>query len=101
MKADSAIGVSKLRSDNVGRCLLNESGPGRGDRSNGLLSSIVGFFSDILKGVAESLLVVVLTFLFATAVTAGMLWYYEWPLFLSPVGGFVVLGVMLLFWYDS
>jgi hypothetical protein len=35
------------------------------------------------------------------AVTAGMLWYYQWPLFLSPVGGFIVLGVMLLLWNDS
>ena len=81
--------------------MLNQPGTGRGERSSGLLSSVVGFFSDILKEVAESLLVVVLTFLFATAVTAGILWYYEWPLLLSPVGGFVVLGVMLLFWYDS
>jgi hypothetical protein len=47
------------------------------------------------------MLVVVLTFCFATAVTAGMLWYYQWPLFLSPVGGFIVLGVMLLLWNDS
>lgn len=45
--------------------------------------------------------VVVLTFLFATLVSAGLLWFYEWPLFLAPVGGFVVLGVMLALWYDS
>ena len=61
---------------------------------------LVRFLSDILKDVAASLLVVTHLPL-ATAVTAGMLWYYEWPLFLSPVGGFIVLGVMLLFWYDS
>ena len=81
--------------------MLEEPKYDAGERSSGLLSSVVGFFSDILKGVVESLLVVVLTFLFATAITAGTLWYYKWPLFLSPVGGFVVLGVMLLFWYDS
>lgn len=68
---------------------------------NGLLAGVARFFSDILKDVAASLLVVVLTFSFATAVAAGMLWYYQWPLLLSPVGGFIVLGVMLLFWYDS
>ena len=68
---------------------------------NRLLAGVARFFSDILKDVAASLLVVVLTFSFATAVTAGMLWYYQWPLLLSPVGGFIVLGVMLLFWYDS
>lgn len=68
---------------------------------NGLLAGVARFFSDILEDVAASLLVVVLTFSFATAVTAGMLWYYQWPLLLSPVGGFIVLGVMLLFWYDS
>ena len=45
--------------------------------------------------------VVVLTFLLATLVSAGLLWFYEWPLFLAPVGGFVVLGVMLALWYDS
>ena len=81
--------------------MLEEPKYDAGERSSGLFSNLVGFFSDILRGVAESFLVVVLTFLFATAVTAGMLWYYEWPLFLSPVGGFVVLGVLLLFWYDS
>ncbi|MEL0152628.1 MAG: hypothetical protein VW779_05355 [Halieaceae bacterium] len=61
----------------------------------------MSFFSNILKDVAASLLVVVLTFFFASAITAAMLWYYAWPLFLSPVGGFIVLGVMLLFWYDT
>lgn len=81
--------------------MLEEPKYDAGERSSRLISNLVGFFSDILKGVAESLLVVVLTFLFATAITAGTLWYYEWPLFLSPLVGFVVLGVMLLFWYDS
>lgn len=81
--------------------MLNDSQSNQTDNSRGLLSGLVRFLSDIFKDVAASLLVVALTFLFATAVTAGMLWYYEWPLFLSPVGGFIVLGVMLLFWYDS
>jgi hypothetical protein len=47
------------------------------------------------------LLVVVGTFVFATAVSAGMLLFYEWALFLAPVGGFIVLGVMLVLWYDA
>ena len=81
--------------------MLNDSQSNQTDNSRGLLSGLVRFLSDIFKDVAASLLVVTLTFLFATAVTAGMLWYYEWPLFLSPVGGFIVLGVRLLFWYDS
>ena len=81
--------------------MLNDSQSNQTDNSRGLLSGLLRFLSDILKDVAASLLVVTLTFLFATAVTTGMLWYYEWPLFLSPVGGFIVLGVMLLFWYDS
>ena len=81
--------------------MLSDSQSNQTDNSRGLLSGLVRFLSDIFKDVAASLLVVTLTFLFATAVTAGMLWYYEWPLFLSPVGGFIVLGVMLLFWYDS
>ena len=75
---------------------LNQTGD-----APGVLTRLVRFLSDILKDVAASLLVVLLTFCFATAVTAGILWYYQWPLFLSPVGGFIVLGVMLLFWYDS
>lgn len=101
MKGDNVTGVLKFRSDNGRRCLLGEGGSDRGERSSGLLSGLVGFFSDILKDVASSILVVVVTFCFATVVTAGVLWYYDWPLFLSPVGGFIVLGVMLLFWYDS
>ena len=44
---------------------------------------------------------VVGAFVFATIVSAGMLWFYEWPLFVAPVSGFIILGVMLVFWYDS
>jgi ABC-type bacteriocin/lantibiotic exporter with double-glycine peptidase domain len=80
---------------------LDEPRADQPGKSSELLSGVVGFFSDVLKDVAASLLVVVLTFFFATAVTAAMLWYYAWPLFLSPMGGFIVLGVMLLFWYDT
>lgn len=71
------------------------------EHARSVLSSIGRFFGDIAKDVLASFSIVVLTFCFATAVTAVTLWYYQWPLFLSPVGGFVVLGVMLLFWYDS
>ena len=67
----------------------------------GVLAHVMRFFSDIFKSVAESLLVVVCTFVFVTTVSAGMLWFYEWPLFLAPVGGFIVLGVMLVLWYDA
>jgi|TARA_B100000035_G_scaffold60303_1_gene48558 uncharacterized membrane protein YgdD (TMEM256/DUF423 family) len=67
----------------------------------GVLAHVMRFFKDIFKSVAESLLVVVGTFVFATTVSAGMLWFYEWPLFLAPVGGFIVLGVMLVLWYDA
>ena len=71
------------------------------DAPHGFFSALLTFISDIFKDVASSMLVVVLTFCFATVVTAGMLWYYQWPLFLSPVGGFIVLGVILLLWNDS
>jgi len=67
----------------------------------GVLAHLMRFFTELFESVAESLLVVVGTFVFATAVSAGMLWFYEWPLFLAPVGGFVVLGVMLVFLYDA
>ena len=67
----------------------------------GALRHVLRLFADLFKSVAESLLVVVGTFVFATTVSAGMLWFYEWPLFFAPVGGFIVLGVMLVFWYDS
>ena len=76
------------------------------DRNNdnfarGTLRHVLRLFADLFKSVAESLLVVVGTFVFATTVSAGMLWFYEWPLFIAPVGGFIVLGVMLVFWYDA
>lgn len=67
----------------------------------GVLAHVMRFFKDIFKSVAESLLVVVGAFVFATTVSAGMLWFYEWPLFLAPVGGFIVLGVMLVLCYDA
>ena len=69
--------------------------------ARGALRHVLRLFADLFKSVAESLLVVVGTFVFATTVSAGMLWFYEWPLFVAPVGGFIVLGVMLVFWYDS
>ena len=71
------------------------------DKERSLLSSIGSFLADLLKDVASSMFVVVLTFLLATLVSAGLLWFYEWPVVLAPVGGFVVLGVMLALWYDS
>ena len=51
--------------------MLNDSQSNQTDNSRGLLSGLVRFLSDILKDVAASLLVVTLTFLFATAVTAA------------------------------
>ena len=69
--------------------------------AGGLLAHAIRFFSDIFKSVAESFLVVMATFIVATMVSVGLLWFYEWPLFLAPVGGFIVLGVMLVLWYDS
>ena len=71
------------------------------DHPREFFSALLAFVSDIVKDLASSMLVVLLTFCFATAVTAGMLLYYQWPLVLSPVGGFIVLGVMLLLWNDS
>ena len=71
------------------------------DKQRSFLSSISAFLADLLKDIASSMFVVVLTFLLATIVSAGLLWFYEWPLFLAPLGGFVVLGVMLALWYDS
>tara|TARA_E500000178_G_C16475737_1_gene510793 strand:- start:275 stop:502 length:228 start_codon:yes stop_codon:yes gene_type:complete len=73
----------------------------RDDKQTSLFNSIVSFLGDFLKDVASSMLVVILTFCLATLVSAGLLWLYEWPLILSPVGGFVVLGVMLALRYDS
>ena len=71
------------------------------DKQRSFLSSIGSFLADLLKDIASSMFVVVLTFLLATIVSAGLLWSYEWPLFLAPLGGFVVLGVMLALWHDS
>jgi hypothetical protein len=44
------------------------------DAPRGFFSALLTFISDIFKDVASSMLVVLLTFCFATAVTAGMLW---------------------------
>ena len=65
-----------------------------------LLSALVKFVAEIVTSVASSMLVVVVTFCFATFVSAGLLWYSQWPLVLSPVGGLIVVGVMLAFWSD-
>ena len=60
--------------------------------ATGVLAYAMRFFLDIFKSVAESLLMVVGTFVFATTVSAGMLWFHEWSVFLAPLGGFIVLG---------
>ena len=71
------------------------------DKQRSFLSSISVFLADLLKDIASSMFVVVLTFLLATILSAGLLWFYEWPLFLAPLGGFVVLGVMLAVLHES
>jgi ABC-type bacteriocin/lantibiotic exporter with double-glycine peptidase domain len=71
------------------------------DHQRSFLTSIASFLSDLLKEIVSSMFVVMLTFLLATFVSAGLLWFYDWPLVLAPVGGFVVIGVMLALWYDS
>ena len=68
---------------------------------NSPFGTVLNFFTDIFKSVAKGMLVVAGTFVFATAVSAGILWFYNWPLFFAPVGGFIVLGVMMAFWYDQ
>ena len=71
------------------------------DHQRSFLTSIASFLSDLLKEIVSSMFVVMLTFLLATFVSAGLLWFHDWPLVLAPVGGFVVIGVMLALWYDS
>ena len=71
------------------------------DKQRSFLSPIVSFLGDLLRDIASSMFVVVLTFVLATLVSAGLLWFWEWPLFFAPVGGFIVLGVMLALWHDS
>jgi len=70
------------------------------DKQRSFLSSIGSFLADFFKDIASSMFVVVLTFLLATIASAGLLWFYEWPLFLAPLGGFVVLGIMLAVWQE-
>ena len=65
-----------------------------------LVNNVFNVLIDIFKSVSESVLVVAGTFVLATIVSTGMLWFYDWPLFVAPVGGFIVLGVMLALWYD-
>ena len=65
-----------------------------------LVSNVFNVLIDIFKSVSESVLVVAGTFVLATIVSTGMLWFYDWPLFIAPVGGFIVVGVMLALWYD-
>ena len=66
-----------------------------------LLSALVKFVAEIVTSVASSMLVVVASFCFATFVSAGLLWHFEWPLVLSPVGGLIVVGVMPALWNDD
>ena len=65
-----------------------------------LVNNVFNVLIDIFKSVSESVLVVAGTFVLATIVSTGMLWFYDWPLFIAPVGGFIVVGVMLALWYD-
>ena len=55
----------------------------------GVLAHLICFFADLFKSVAGSLLVVVSTFVFVATVSAGMLWFYKWPVFLAPLGVFI------------
>ncbi|MEH6610644.1 MAG: hypothetical protein V7696_14860 [Halioglobus sp.] len=61
----------------------------------------LGFFPSLLKGVLESLIVIAIVFCVVTAISAAVCLYYNLPLVLSLIGGFISIGVVFLFKSDS
>jgi len=54
---------------------------------------------DIFRGVARDLIGIGLTFFAATGVAAGICLYYGFPLVFSWIGGLLVVGLLVAFYY--
>ncbi len=60
-----------------------------------------GFFATLLLSLAQDALRLVIAFLIGTGACALVCWYYELPLVLSLVGGFLVLALTVALTTDS
>jgi hypothetical protein len=64
-------------------------------------SDIRGFLTSFFTAVARDLFQLLIAFSIGTGAAAVICWYYGWPLFLSLIGGILVLGIALALKSDS
>jgi hypothetical protein len=60
----------------------------------------VGFFPSLVKGVLESPIVIAIVFAVVTEISAAVCLYYDLPVVLSLIGGFLSIGVVFFFKSD-
>ena len=72
-----------------------------GQASTNSEHTVRGFLTRLARDLFRDLVFILLVFLVATGATALVCWYYEVPLFLSLIGGFLVLGIALALRSDS
>lgn len=70
---------------------MSESDGGGSNIGRDILGIFTAFFGALLK----DLLVILLVFAIATAIAAGACWFYGVPLWVSLIGGFISLGVVV------
>lgn len=54
----------------------------------------------MLKWALQQIVAVCIAFLLGTVIAAGLLWYRDLPLVLAPIGGFLAIGVWLIYVYE-
>lgn len=67
---------------------------------NPFLAWLIELVTGIIRGVAKDLLVVLIVFSCATAISAGVCWYYDLPIVLSLIGGFITVSLLILVYWD-
>ncbi len=67
----------------------------------GVVGVVAEFFISLLKSILESLIVIAIVFGVSTGISAAVCFYYDLPLVLSLIGGFISIGVVYLFKSDS
>ena len=65
------------------------------------MKTILEIFSDFLKAIMRQLGNMIAAFAVGTGASAIVLWWYDLPIVLSVIGGFIVLGLALAILADS
>lgn len=70
---------------------MSERNSGGSNIGRDILGIFTAFFGTLLK----ELILILLVFAITTAIAAGVCWFYDVPIAVSLIGGFISLGVVV------